>query len=208
MNNIKAISFDLWGTLIISNPEFKYNQKHLVKKLNVLEDVNLWEKKIIEEKFKYNSLVETKGLHFDRKIIYRNVFNKITEDQIEEFIVKSDELFLEFPPLIKDNSFEIIKHLHSLGIKTYISSNTVLIYSNILLKIVKDFFNITEIDCHFSDKIGVSKPNIKMFDFINKPIYHIGDNLITDGASINCGINFYHISKNQNFKTFIEHANL
>lgn len=204
----KAISFDLWGTLIISNPEFKYNQKQILSKFDRTIDIDEWELKLKTIKSQYNHIVEQNGIHFERTELYRKTFENLTFNEINDFIKLSDELFLTYPPLLKDKNSNIIDYLTSAGIKCYISSNTVLIYSNVLSKIVFNYFNINADDCNFSDKKGVSKPNQEMFNFKIKPQYHIGDNLITDGACVRNGINFYHINDKQNFNTFLQNANL
>lgn len=206
--NNREISFDLWGTLIVSNPEFKANQKILVNKLDPTIDVNKWEQYLKEVKAKFNFQVEREGIHCDRKEIYKEVFINQSEAEIDDFIQQSDELFLKYPPLLKDKSFDIIAYLKARDIQCYICSNTVLIYSNVLLPVVYNYFKIMAQYCHFSDVLGTSKPNMRMFDFPFKPDFHVGDNLITDGSCINYDINFYHINETQNFQTFLAHANL
>ncbi len=59
----KAISFDLWGTLIISNPEFKYNQKQILSKFDRTIDIDEWELKLKTIKSQYNHIVEQNGIH-------------------------------------------------------------------------------------------------------------------------------------------------
>jgi FMN phosphatase YigB (HAD superfamily) len=202
------ISFDLWGTLIISNPEFKLNQKKLLLEINSKMDPIKWELDLKIIKNEFNFQVEHYGIHFDRKNIYERSLKEFSEKELADFITKSDELFLRFPPKVRDNSIDMINQLRSKGIKCYISSNTVLIYSNVLETIVYDYFKISAEDCNFSDAIGVSKPDAKMFNYKNKPAYHIGDNHVTDGACVNSGIEFYHINETQSFKTFLTYANL
>lgn len=202
------ISFDLWGTLIISNPKFKLNQKKLIQKLKGNIDAAKWEYELKLIKNEFNNQVESKGIHFDRKQLYRLSLPTFSDKELEEFITRSDELFLVFPPKLRENSIDIINHLRSIGIACYICSNTVLIYSNVLETIVYNYFKISLLDCNFSDVIGVSKPDARMFNFQNKPTYHIGDNHVTDGACVNSGIKFYHINETQTFKTFLTYANL
>jgi hypothetical protein len=45
-----------------------------------------------------------------------------------------------------------------------------------------------------------------MFKFPIKPTWHLGDNIVTDGASRSSGINFYHIKEGQTVKNFLEYA--
>lgn len=204
---IKAISFDLWDTLILSNPEFKKQQKKLVSSLDIGISADKWEADLIAIKQKINQQVVETGLHFDRNAIYKQVFIRQSLEEIAQFIAESNRLFLQYPPLLKD-TFEVISYLKDKGITCYICSNTVLIYGDILQKIIQDYFGIAAENCHFSDVLGISKPNPKMFLFPIQTQFHLGDNPITDGACINAGIAFYHIYQHQNFRSFLSHANL
>lgn len=198
---MKAISFDLWGTLIRSNPEFSKAQESLVKEFTEIEN---W-KELKENAKVYISSQELLGIHVDRDKILRPLLNLSLKDY-RSFIEYSNELFLKNPPLLKD--FDVVSILRDKGYRCYISSNTTFIYGDTLAKVVYDNFGIIKNNCNFSDELGVSKPNEQMFNFQIKPTYHIGDNLITDGASENFGIEHYHINSEQNFNTFLEHARI
>ena len=56
------------------------------------------------------------------------------------------------------------------------------------------YFHFPMCQCNFSDIVGVSKPNGKMFTFKTNPKIHIGDNPITDGACEKYGIKFININ--------------
>lgn len=204
---MKAISFDLWGTLIVSNPVFKTKQAELAREFSgmpIEEFISMKNhaKKVIDDK------VETTGNHLDRREFYRALLLNPSNKAIDEFIEYSDQLFLTHKPLIREEETNIVQALRDKGYKIYISSNTVFIYGDVLNKIVYDYFGIIKSNCKFSDEVGVSKPNPKMFDFHIKPTWHIGDNIITDGSCEQLGIKHYHINQKQNFQTFLQNENI
>lgn len=204
---IKSLSFDLWDTLIASNPAFKKEQKQLVKKIDARLDIDKWELQLLALKKNVNQDVAKTGLHYDRIPIYKQVFLHQSPEEIDFFIAESNRLFLQYPPSLKDD-FDVISYLRNKEITCYICSNTLLIYADVLQQIVTAYFGIAAENCHFSDMLGISKPHPKMFHFPIQTQFHLGDNPITDGACINAGIAFYHIYQHQNFRSFLSHANL
>lgn len=197
----QAISFDIWNTLLTSNPEFKSQQIKLAKEFGIIDFAAKKEtaKKTID------NIVEESGIHPDRIYYYKNLFPQLSYKQVEEFIEYSNHLFLLYPPNLKCSGTKAtIKQLKE-NYRVYISSNTVFIYGDTLGKVIYDYFGIIKSNCNFSDEIGVSKPHGKMFEFKTKPIYHVGDNLITDGAAEKFGIKHYHFNDKQNIITFWKH---
>ena len=206
---MKAVSFDFWGTLMVSNPDFKKAQANLAKEFfNIDEQEFHNSKNNIKKQVDY--LVESAGLQLERVILYRKLIPNLNIKDCENFIRYSDELFLKHPPILREPETDIISILKEKGYRVYISSNTVFIYGKTLSKVIFDNFGIIHKNCKFSDETQglVSKPSREMFDFEIKPDWHIGDNLITDGASEEFGIKHYHINNKQNFKTFLENENI
>lgn len=202
----KAISIDLWGTLIVSSPLYKAKQSELAKEF--LPTPIDWYDEKNNMKLALDNEVELTGCQPNRVDNYRKLLGNCSIKKADDFIQYSNELFLQYPPLIKDRETDIVNVLRSKDIRVYISSNTVFVYGDVLAKIVYQNFGIIKANCNFSDEIGVSKPNGKMFDFEIKPTYHLGDNLVTDGAANTFGIEHYLIKGNQNFKTFLDYANI
>lgn len=200
----KSISLDVWGTLLKSNPEYSVQQEKLVKEFF---DVENWreKKKIIKIMIKKD---EEMGIQSNRLEKYRQILPNISVRDLRSFIKYSDELFLKYPPILKEPDTDIVSILKEKGYKCYISSNTTLIYGDVMSKVIFDNFGIIHQNCKFSDEVGVTKPRPEMFSFSIKPTYHIGDNLITDGASERFGIKHYHINDKQNFKTFLENEGI
>ena len=204
---MKAVSFDFWGTLMISNPEFKKAQSKLVQEFTNLDEARWSETKNLAKK-RLDELVEKTGIHPPRDNSYLMILQNLSLKERESFIKYSDELFLKYPPLKREPETDIVSILREKDYRVYISSNTVLIYGDVLSKVIFDNFGIIKKNCNFSDEVGVSKPRKEMFDFKIRPDFHIGDNLITDGASESFGIDHYHINKQQNFKTFLQNGNI
>lgn len=199
---MRAISWDVWGTLLISNPQFKLEQYKLVKEYKDIswED---WNKSKTVLKKEADDIVEKHGVHLDRMDLYKKLLGLSGKDT-KDFISYSNELFLKFPPILREPDCDLISILKERDYRVYISSNTVLIYGDILGQVIYDNFGIIKKNCNFSDQIGFSKPDEKMFKFPIKPDWHIGDNIITDAASEKFGIKHYHINEQQDFKTFID----
>lgn len=204
---MKAISFDFWGTLMVSNPTFKKEQVKLAQEFTSLNETR-WLLAKNSAKKELDDLVEKTGIHPPRMNTYTKLLSTFNLQEIKDFINYSNELFLKYPPLLREPETDIVSILREKDYRVYISSNTVLIYGDVLSKVIFDNFGIIRKNCNFSDEVGVSKPRKEMFDFNIKPTWHIGDNLITDGASENFGIKHYHINQQQNFKTFLQDGNI
>lgn len=194
-------SFDLWLTLIRSNPLYK-------KKRAVLFKEHFSIKTSIEETLQtlrhydvlYNRLSEKTGLHFHRNQIYLQVLKhlnvdekKINEALLHDFYKQADDLFLKYrPSLIRPDIYTLLNKIRLQGKTLNILSNTAFIHGNVLRKLLlgyglSDFFSFQL----YSDETGYAKPHPKMFGFVfenvqattrirKNQIVHIGDNEIAD----------------------------
>lgn len=201
---IKSVSFDVWGTLVKKNPEFSIHQEKLVKEFVFIDDwkgVKEKAKIIIKEN-------ELKGIHTDRVFVYKNLLPSLSIKQIENFIDYSNELFLKYPPIVPQSSRDLVSYFKEQDVRCYVSSNTALVYGDVISKIIYNEFGIIKSNCKFSDGVGVCKPSEEMFQFPIKPLFHIGDNIITDGASEKFGVKYLHysIKDNTNLNKFFENA--
>lgn len=203
----RSCCFDVWGTLLISNPEFKKAQAKLVQEFTSIKKEEWFKAKNFLKK-QLDELVEKTGIHPPRESSYLEILPSLSIREREDFIRYSNELFLKYPPLLREPETDVVSILKEKDYKVYISSNTVLIYGDILSKVIFDKFGIIRKNCNFSDELGVSKPDGRMFNFEIKPTWHLGDNVLTDGASENHGIKHYHINNQQTFKTFLQDANI
>ncbi|MEJ5092347.1 phosphoglycolate phosphatase, partial [Sphingobacterium faecium] len=105
----KHFSFDLWLTLIKSNPQFKINRNRLLRDFFSID--SSIEK--IGETVRYydllaNRISESTGIHFDANHIYCLILDqfKITfnqsDKQLQEFQKEVDILFFKYKPVLID----------------------------------------------------------------------------------------------------------
>ncbi|MBD8082397.1 HAD family hydrolase [Chryseobacterium caseinilyticum] len=203
--NHDHFSFDLWLTLIRSHPEFK------TKRVELFASYFEVEKPVDEVAtvVKYyddlcNTINEVIGGNVDTYEIYLLILNSLNVDlkqlnreRLNEFYQKSEDLFLEYKPVvIFKNLHEFFAEIKNQGKTINILSNTGFIKGRTMRKFLIEENLDRYIDFHiYSDELKVSKPNplvfqevknlIKNQDLQMNRILHIGDNPIADykGAS-------------------------
>ncbi|MEY2666508.1 MAG: Caulobacter phage CcrPW [Pseudomonadota bacterium] len=191
---MKAISLDFWGTLCVSNPQFRENQFKLLRQFDHSITFDYW----LSQKIYYKKLAdveaETRGGQLDRLSLNKHIFPHWQTKDIEEFMLLSDDMFVQYPPFnyLSPSFIDIARQA---GYTLYISSNTVFTSGAALSRVIFDKFAIPKNHCKFSDEIGKAKIDASMFDFEIKPTFHIGDNPKTDGASERYGITFLDVQK-------------
>ena len=200
IHNHSHFSFDLWLTLIKSHPEFKAKRVEL---FSSFFDVS----KPIEEVAKVvkyyddlcNTINEVIGGNVDTFEIYLLILSalnvdlkQLNKEKLNEFYLKSEELFLEYKPVvIFENLHQFFDEIKNQGKTINILSNTGFIKGTTMRK-----FLIAEnldqyIDFHlYSDELNCSKPNPLIFQEVKNrvknqdlqldQILHIGDNPIAD----------------------------
>lgn len=193
---IKHISFDLWMTLIKSNPEYKIKRAKLLIDSFGIEalspsDVDSQIRSFDKIFDRYNELSRKK---ISANEMYRRVLNRILGKEISEqeaigFRNEADRLFLEYTPcLLNENIANMLENLKSEGYTLNLSSNTGFIEGEILRQSLTDLgiFNFFSFSI-FSDEVNTSKPSSyffqKAYDQITvskSEVLHIGDNVKTD----------------------------
>jgi putative hydrolase of the HAD superfamily len=195
---IQHISFDLWLTLIKSNPLFKRKRAELItayfhpRNMNV-EQIDM----LIRHKDKiFDRYNEMYGTKIPAKYMYLNLLQSIDSqshrvdiDDALWLMQRSNELFMDYPPqLLHGQIPDILRNLQSETKTLNIGSNTGYMEGEILRKVLKktgiyDFFTFFV----FSDEIQTSKPSAAFFQTIldkagvpKSNILHVGDNLKTD----------------------------
>lgn len=208
-SNHSHLSFDLWLTLIKSNPEFKSKRNLLFKDFfevdSTIEKVN--------EVVRYydvlcNNINERTGSNIDTYEIYYLILNalnldinKISTDKLELFYKETELLFLKYKPeLLYKNIPALFDEITKQGKTINLLSNTAFIKGKTLRKTLSHY----ELEDHFnfqiySDEVGISKPNSQIFQLVfdqaneikkttKKEILHIGDNIVADyNGAINFG---------------------
>lgn len=215
--NYSHLSFDLWLTLIKSNPEFKQRRNLLFKDFF---EINHGIEKVNEVVRYYdvlcNTINEKTGLNLDTYEIYYLILSALDvdmdqngTDRLSQFYDHTEELFLEFKPvLIYPEIQKMFKDVTDQGKTINILSNTAFIKGRTLRKVLQHY----ELSEYFkfqiySDEVGFSKPNQEIFQLVldeietykkieKKDVLHIGDNPIADyKGALEFGFNA-HLLKN------------
>ena len=204
-NMYEHYSFDLWLTLIKSNPLFKparidyFFENYNFSKKNKIEIKKIFRKVDLM----CNLINEKVGKNVDAMEMYLIVLYLLDEkdhgiDAIEmaELYQQMEELVLEnIPILLNQNIRPTLMKIREQGATTSILSNTGFIKGTTLRKVltklkILDLFDFVI----FSDEIDISKPNDKIYELLynevkvlkksnsikKEKIVHIGDNYTAD----------------------------
>lgn len=188
---MKTISFDLWNTLIQSNPAFLKARVDMIKHATTLSE------KEIERTYKMfksdiDSTFEKFGMQFTLNELYTMLHAQLQIDNdkmsVDTFMRLYTTTFFDNMPTLKDSVKEVLQYCKDNGYKMCIASNTVLIPPAMLRGVLSsygiyDYFDFMV----FSDEITCSKPNPQFFAQIHiqskclkRNIIHVGDSRITD----------------------------
>lgn len=213
-NSVQAISFDLWGTLIKSNPKYKpLRIKALInfiriKKLRQLRTED------VEATFRtFEKSLDCYSQATGRQVPIAESYKTLlllfdipdTEDNVIELRSSFSELTREYPPMVLDGVADVLFSIHDLGLPMVLCSNTNLISGATLKRTFKDndiallqLFNGNTI---FSDDFGYAKPSKRIFEaafnttnVAYENILHVGDNEMTDGACTKLGAKFLFVN--------------
>lgn len=211
------LSFDLWLTLIRSNPEFKQKRNQLFKDFF---EINAPIKRITEVVRYYdvlcNNINEKTGLNLSTYEIYYLILGALEVDLVSNGIEKLSEFYNETEVLFFDNKPELIfpniklqfEEIVEEGKSINILSNTGFIKGKSLKKLLS-YYELTDSISFqiYSDEVGFSKPNLEIFQLVfdqvrglkkveKNEILHIGDNSFADyNGAINFGFDA-HLLKN------------
>jgi putative hydrolase of the HAD superfamily len=199
--NHSHFSFDLWLTLIKSNPEFKIKRNLLFRDFFAV-DAPIEKVTAVVRYYDVlcNTINEKTGLNFDTYEIYYLILSalnvkidEIETEQLHLFYTETELLFLEYKPeLLYPNIQTLFKEITIQQKTINILSNTAFIKGNTLRKVISHY----ELSEYFkfqiySDEVGFSKPNPKIFQLVfdqinnfkslqKKEVLHIGDNIVAD----------------------------
>jgi putative hydrolase of the HAD superfamily len=210
MQLFKHYSFDLWLTLIKSNPSFKIERaRYFHSNYNPLgksiEEVSAVFRNV---DLMVNAINEKSGLNIDAEEMYlmvisilNNYNTNFSEVNLNELYLRMEELVLEhMPEMYCTESLGVLCKLKDKGKSTIsLLSNTGFIKGVTLRKILRHLKIDQVLDFQlYSDEVRMSKPNPKFFqmmiDTIDRnrhlsidlhEIIHIGDNPIADCKGAN-----------------------
>lgn len=200
IHNHCHFSFDLWLTLIKSHPEFKTKRVELFSSFfNVDKPIDEVAKTVKYYDDLCNTINEVTGGNIDTFEIYLMILGSLDADikqigkeTLEEFYLKSEELFLEYKPvIIFENIKEFFDQIKNQGKTVNILSNTGFIKGKTMRKFLIQEELDQYIDFHiYSDEINISKPNPLIFQEVKNNlkdqelpmhrVLHIGDNALAD----------------------------
>lgn len=200
IHNHSHFSFDLWLTLIKSHPEFKAKRVELFSSFfNVDKPIAEVAKVVKYYDDLCNSINEIAGGNIATFEIYLLILNALNvsvnhldKERLDWFYQKSEDLFLEYSPVvIFENIHEVFDEIKNRGKTINILSNTGFIQGKTMRKFLINENLDQYIDFHiYSDELNCSKPNplvfqevknnIKNQDLQLHQILHIGDNPIAD----------------------------
>ena len=177
----KVISFDVWGTLIEPNPDFKIARNAFIaERFNIddshVEHVHNKTKELINElaimKGRAPSCNETYQLYL--------ILLGASTVNLTEVRSKFEELFWKYPPILNKYLSRNIQKLQSMGKMVGVASNSNFITGSIITK----FLETGDININFSvfsDMTRYAKPNSVFFSTVHQhahymtPFVHIGN---------------------------------
>ncbi|MDQ0065996.1 HAD family hydrolase [Chryseobacterium lathyri] len=200
IHNHCHFSFDLWLTLIKSHPEFKTKRVEL---FTSFFDIDKPVEKVAKTVKYYddlcNTINEVTGGNIDTFEMYLLILGSLDVDVkqldneiLNSFYLKSEELFLEYKPVvIFENIKDFFDQIKNQGKTVNILSNTGFIKGRTMRKFLIQEELDQYIDFHiYSDEINISKPNPLIFQEVRNNIknralpmhriLHIGDNPVAD----------------------------
>lgn len=217
MRRYKHYSFDLWLTLIRSNPMFKEQRDAMFFDLYNPTGIPLDKVRAIiaAHDVKSNKLAESTGIHVPAEHIVGNILTELSYvpiniDVISMIVDSVQALFLKHPPMLYSvDTRAVLEQLYDEGSTFSILSNTGFIKGTTIRQFLAEI-NLDDIfaDEFFSDELMLSKPNRRAFTHVyntnparrthllNGELVHVGDNPIADGASVLAGIPFFQINSN------------
>ncbi|MCJ8153693.1 HAD family hydrolase [Chryseobacterium sp. SSA4.19] len=200
IHNHSHFSFDLWLTLIKSHPEFKAKRVELFSSFFDIDQPIAEVAKAV----KYyddlcNIINEVIGGNVDTFEIYLLILGSLNVDlkqleksKLKEFYQKSEDLFLEYKPIvIFENLHQFFEEIKARGKTINILSNTGFIKGRTMRKFLINENLDQFIDFHvYSDEANCSKPNPQIFQEVKcliknqdldlQQVLHIGDNPVAD----------------------------
>lgn len=196
-SNVRHVSFDLWLTLIKSNPVFKQKRDELLKSyFQIPHPIEAISAKIRMWDLRFNAINEASGKNIDSDELVLLILadldcdlRKITPDILQDYYNSMEELFFRFHPVLyEEKLLDYLKELCDKGITLSLLSNTGFIKGSTLTKLlaILGIGPLLKFEI-YSDEVHFSKPSKEMYQLVMdhlKPFHtletfsvlHIGDN--------------------------------
>lgn len=201
LQGIKHISFDLWLTLIRSNPVYKTQRAALMAQhFGVRESAATVQEVFTHYDRLFNRINERAGgnVHYSEMLYV--ILDRlgvppdaIPEEAMTDYYRKAEALFLEHRPVLIDEATPgVLQELQEQGHSLSILSNTGFILGQTLRPVlhelgIADYFSFQL----YSDETGRSKPSMKAYELLwqeaqrlkqveKTEVLHVGDNPVAD----------------------------
>lgn len=189
--SVKHISFDMWNTLIASNPEYvNARTRYLSTEYNLDPEFAklgyTFTKHAIDDNFHHVPNVITSHEMLAKVLLIEKDFD------IKKSMDAFDTFFEQHPPIVLQETLDMLHNLVDKGYTISITSNTNFISGNILQRVLVDRWGVPFSFTLYSDLLSVGKPSAEMFDRVIKyadeyhpyikphEILHVGDSIECD----------------------------
>ncbi|QIG72568.1 putative dehalogenase hydrolase-like protein [Rhizobium phage RHph_Y65] len=196
MTKIRHISFDVWNTLVIPNPDYaRARSMYLGKVFNMVSEdaAKLYSrvKKWIDE------LAVQTGMGPDAEsnvLMLLNMADRYADPQ--EILINFENLFFKYPPIIHHAVRDGLRALKHHGYTFSIASNSNFISGRTMTKFIHAEFGCMAYEV-YSDLEGYAKPHLRFFEEVfhgarlqgladySSEILHVGDHEICDVKGAN-----------------------
>lgn len=190
---MKHISFDVWGTILQSNPNNNTNRAIYLKEHFQLDSPLSDIQKIIKDNGKsINELQESTGIQVGRSEIFERLLRKFDLNLTADNCLLVDSIFqqsfLDNPPELIEagyaDSIASLSSSHNLSIL----SNTVYVKGENIQKVLDRYLGEGLFDFTlYSDQLGYSKPHENVYHTLiaqsgvaSTEIVHVGDSVLCD----------------------------
>ena len=204
MNTITCVCFDVWNTILQSNPDFKKQRIQIIAEAFSSEP-SIIAKIANEIDIEFDKITDLTGRDFNCADRLKLIASKLKKDsycngeflkQLEDNI---DQAFLRFLPSLKsDDVIIVLEQLKQKNVTICLLSNTGFI-SGVYMRKALDLHGVMKFVDHsfFSDEIKVAKPNLEIFAVVTRTVdcmpnnvLHVGDNVLADyEGAIKFGMN-------------------
>lgn len=178
------LSFDLWNTLIKPNPAYKAARTKLLSQRFDIEESRVEQahiklKKLLDE-------MNNHGISLGARECWEMMCVALGGRRDDHLFQSMQTIAYEHAPFIEPALVRWFNGLaHDFNVS--ILSNTNMISGQTLLAILrKHGIDTSKVKAYFSDEIGLAKPNVRFFEYLEFPVdadgaAHVGDTFVTDG---------------------------
>lgn len=195
---MKAISLDVWNTLITPNPAFAVRRKDLLAEAFGI-DADIVSAAYTKTKQSVDTAAECSGLVYTNVQVYTKLFDLLQVDvnTFDRFdlIHSVNSLFLKYPPMVSSAIKTAVQQASSV-VRVGIASNSNFISGAVMHPWLQQEFGMVFDFGVYSDVVGCAKPNPDFFNLVARRaavsdgVLHVGDNVVCDGGATACGFDF------------------